>query len=1560
MKSIHQFVFSKPVESDYIRDFLCLKYNHEVCGNSSETEYPSWCYKKNVDVIPRFLSDANLRNDSLEGSCTNDWDIYADCNYISFSKGYLIPSSANENSNWYILFVVYYDGEISFIDLHTQEVELSFTPFEGTVDRLVGVSVNASSIDGAIAVTQGNHLKIKQADASLRTLMDGYLLDSHYGDHIQDILPFYYDQKSYLLIHAIESDKQIAQILRFESNGDITELPTKTLHTSNKVQISLAEHYGNWYYEDDINSHNISDIDLLMVFQQEKRIDIIKFNEDDASEILFGEGDDDTLYNFYKISSESETVIKSAGVYDEYFRRAEQYNPEQTDANYHPYKTWTNPFAANQLWIAMVVTNGLDSDFDYENALVLVNLPEFRFNMTNSWVMDPAVKTLTCTELNQVDVGNGCDDRRIYQHELPFEGNHISISRKDPGEGDSDLVTEIQDGKSAQDPYKANMYYSNSNYHVLHVSSAEKTILVFAAQELICTNVTMECDNFGMIIQKQSKIQTIGKIKEIYVSPNSQHLFISLSRKKWEILTFLRFSEICADLKKNESDVFLQVYKEKCDQFEEITVDSNNFGQYSSSCGIGVYCPTFDEPIYNEPALGYYTYRGGSLTKCPKGYYCRKGMQIPCPRGYYCDEEALYKPKLCDRDSAMSKYCNTEKLQAPLECPKGRYCPIPYLDDIGSPEGTFIDYESNDDLDFYLDHHYNNNDYGEQQATNLKDNYLFDDCADGDYCPLGKYKIQGWSNYTSALYCPEGYYCEDSDEILPTKCDCSKNDCYFCLAGTQKASLCPAGYFCTNSTTKEKCVRSHYCPEGSTGTQNCPAGFYCPTPSEKIVCEEGFFCKEGSFEMQKCTPLVSCPKGSKELVGGWMGYTFMILLLVGLFGGYNLSMKKVYQLRKQREVLRKLGIQKRSVVTALVSGGLLAGTGTNEVVLYSDSKEKDPLAEERSFYLDFEFEDLGLTIKGRSKKVVLKGVTGEIYHGKVTAIMGPSGAGKTTFLNTLCGKAFYGNRTGMVKINGFEESISTYKKVIGFVPQEDIMMRELSVKENLIFSANMRLPREMRTDQKHKFVNRVIKTLGLWDCRHSPIGDENKRGISGGQRKRVNAGLELVSNPVAVFLDEPTSGLDSTSAIDLCRSLRNISDLGINVMAVIHQPRYEIFTMIHNVLLLGKGGRTVYLGPTKFALKYFEYLGFKCPKHVNPADFMMDVIAGNIKKVGENKDYDPKQLFDDWVEKNEEFFGQLKQKGKYKDDSEDTKQDYEAIREVCIKDRNRKTAGFFLQLWYFFVRGLLQQIKDLKAFFIDLLLVYIAGLFLGVLNQNRPYIGPPPGYVINECPSQMKEYCGYPQQEPIGSLASLTALAIALTSTMSTLKVFGNERVVFWRETSTGMNSFAYFLGKNLSNLPNILLQPLVFLSIFYILVNPRTFLKDYYGVLILVQFAGSGIGMFVSTLLPQSVSQLAGAVICLILSLVAGFNPPLKKIEHMVIMNIFNALSFLRYGQETIFILEIERWSDVYDVQSTYDLYGYKKSHKAMDIGLLFLLGIGHRVLAYLFLKFKDRNKQK
>jgi len=284
---------------------------------------------------------------------------------------------------------------------------------------------------------------------------------------------------------------------------------------------------------------------------------------------------------------------------------------------------------------------------------------------------------------------------------------------------------------------------------------------------------------------------------------------------------------------------------------------------------------------------------------------------------------------------------------------------------------------------------------------------------------------------------------------------------------------------------------------------------------------------------------------------------------------------------------------------------------------------------------DFKFKQLGLTLPNGI--TIMKGVNGTIRHGKVTAIMGPSGAGKTTFLSLLSGKV--PNTKGKIFIRSTldgefvhePDGVYKFRKLVGFVPQEDVMLREMRVIDNIKFSGAFRLPSDMSNEQIDDRTDEVIKTLGLGGVAVTPIGDETTRGVSGGQRKRVNIGMELVANPRILFLDEPTSGLDSTSSQEVMSALGRIAkEEGMTIMAVIHQPRLEIYNEIDDLLLLGKGGQTVYIGPREEAADYFASLGFVCEDAAtNPIDFFMDVISGDIARAG-YPDFAREDLFDLW------------------------------------------------------------------------------------------------------------------------------------------------------------------------------------------------------------------------------------------------------------------------------------------------------------------------------------------
>ncbi|KAI4245545.1 MAG: hypothetical protein LQ352_006543, partial [Teloschistes flavicans] len=258
------------------------------------------------------------------------------------------------------------------------------------------------------------------------------------------------------------------------------------------------------------------------------------------------------------------------------------------------------------------------------------------------------------------------------------------------------------------------------------------------------------------------------------------------------------------------------------------------------------------------------------------------------------------------------------------------------------------------------------------------------------------------------------------------------------------------------------------------------------------------------------------------------------------------------------------------------------------------------------FGLSFEFTDLKFQPK-KATRPILSEVTGKIDRGSLWGVMGASGAGKSTFVNVLMGKLAHTG--GTTKINGVPGDIKKYKKIIGYVPQDDIVIPELTVRENILHSARIRLPSSWNNRQIQRHVDILISCLQLAHVKDSLVGSAATPVISGGQRKRVSIGIELAAAPMALFLDEPTSGLDATSASSIMMTLKELSRLNITVITIIHQPRAEIFESLDSLILFGKG-RVIYQGPEQDVQPYFENLGFHFPYSSNPADTIMDIIAG--------------------------------------------------------------------------------------------------------------------------------------------------------------------------------------------------------------------------------------------------------------------------------------------------------------------------------------------------------------
>lgn len=239
-------------------------------------------------------------------------------------------------------------------------------------------------------------------------------------------------------------------------------------------------------------------------------------------------------------------------------------------------------------------------------------------------------------------------------------------------------------------------------------------------------------------------------------------------------------------------------------------------------------------------------------------------------------------------------------------------------------------------------------------------------------------------------------------------------------------------------------------------------------------------------------------------------------------------------------------------------------------------------------------------VKGAQGRVVLKHVTGMALPGQLMALMGSTGAGKSTLLDILVGIPKTGRVTGTVAMNGRRPQEA--KELYGYVSQDDTLPGTQTVWETLMFYAKLKLPFDMPTSEKEQRVNALIAELGLEKCRDSFVGSTMRRGLSGGERKRLAIGCEVVTNPGIILLDEPTTGLDSFSSLSVMMILNDLASKGHTIVCTLHQPRSSIFALIDHLMILSQG-RVVYYGPTGNAESYFADIGFTHKPGINPADF---------------------------------------------------------------------------------------------------------------------------------------------------------------------------------------------------------------------------------------------------------------------------------------------------------------------------------------------------------------------
>mmetsp|Transcript_1138 Transcript_1138/g.2311 ORF Transcript_1138/g.2311 Transcript_1138/m.2311 type:complete len:674 (+) Transcript_1138:104-2125(+) len=253
---------------------------------------------------------------------------------------------------------------------------------------------------------------------------------------------------------------------------------------------------------------------------------------------------------------------------------------------------------------------------------------------------------------------------------------------------------------------------------------------------------------------------------------------------------------------------------------------------------------------------------------------------------------------------------------------------------------------------------------------------------------------------------------------------------------------------------------------------------------------------------------------------------------------------------------------------------------------------------------------------GRSigEKHILKNVSMMMRSGEALAVMGPSGAGKTTFMDLLTIQGAGGKRTGYVDLNYEPLTPEVFRKYCAYVPQNDSGWPFLTCRESMQFAADFFISGSAAV--KKERVDQLVKSMGLESCQNTKVGNEFLKGLSGGQRRRLSLGIAFLKEPLVIFLDEVTSGLDAAAAASIADFLQYLARTqDIIVACTIHQPSAKIFSGFNKLLLLS-GGRVAYSGNTSDAIAHFASLGFIIPQQENPADFFLDSVNSDFTDLG--------------------------------------------------------------------------------------------------------------------------------------------------------------------------------------------------------------------------------------------------------------------------------------------------------------------------------------------------------
>ncbi|XP_047220335.1 broad substrate specificity ATP-binding cassette transporter ABCG2b isoform X2 [Girardinichthys multiradiatus] len=500
----------------------------------------------------------------------------------------------------------------------------------------------------------------------------------------------------------------------------------------------------------------------------------------------------------------------------------------------------------------------------------------------------------------------------------------------------------------------------------------------------------------------------------------------------------------------------------------------------------------------------------------------------------------------------------------------------------------------------------------------------------------------------------------------------------------------------------------------------------------------------------------------------------------------------------------------------------------------------------------------------------------------MNAIMGATGSGKTSLLDVIAGrKDPAGLRQGTVQVNG-KPVTSELRLSSAYVVQDDVVMGTLSVRENLLFSANLRLnPKHYSSADKQKRVNSILQDLGLVDCANTKIGTEFLRGVSGGERKRCSIGMELITSPSLLFLDEPTTGLDSNTANCIIGLLHKLSRRGKTVIFSIHQPRYSIFKQFDHLTLMHKG-EIVYAGAADHTLEYFTDLGYQIESFNNPADFFMDITNGEATSTKQSQTPEGKN----WLAMK------YCDSRLYQNVMQELDHGYQSINDVGNREEEAANyaTSFLYQMRVVCGRTVLNLLRNPQTSYAQLALNIFFAILVGLIYYQMPLT----------LPEGLQNRSG----------AFFFLIINMVFGNLSAVELFINERAIFIHENSSGYyRTSVYFLSKIFADLiPNRIIPIFVFSAIAYYMMALKPAFVAFLCFALTMSLVSLG-GVALAFLVSASVSTFAMANILIALPFVfmMVFGGFLVNLNSMLSwLSWLKWISIFSYGLNAVYINEM------------------------------------------------------